>query len=86
MKKFFDFIFSMQFAGTLLLIFAASIGTATFIENDYGTAAAQAIVYRANWFEVLLIINAISLIGSVFKYKLYKRKRYSVLFFCRACI
>jgi hypothetical protein len=41
MKKFFDFIFSMQFAGTLLLVFAAAIGTATFIENDYGTLAAQ---------------------------------------------
>jgi cytochrome c-type biogenesis protein CcsB len=81
MKKFLDFIFSMQFAGTLLLIFAASIGTATFIENDYGTLAARTVVYDAWWFEALLVITAISLIGSVFKYRLYERKRYSVLFF-----
>ncbi len=81
MKKFFDFIFSMQFAGTLLLVFAAAIGTATFIENDFGTVAAQTLVYKATWFELLLLLSAISLIGSVFKYKLYKRKRYSVLFF-----
>jgi cytochrome c-type biogenesis protein CcsB len=81
MRKFFDFIFSMQFAGTLLLIFAAAIGTATFIENDFGTLAAKSVVYEARWFEALLVITAISLIGSVFKYKLYERKRYSVLFF-----
>jgi cytochrome c-type biogenesis protein CcsB len=81
MKKFFDFIFSMLFAGTLMLIFAAAIGTATFIENDYGTLAARSVVYEAGWFEGLLVLTAISLIGSVFKYKLYERKRYSVLFF-----
>ncbi len=81
MRKFFDFIFSMQFAGTLLLIFAAAIGTATFIENDFGTLAAKSVVYDAKWFEALLVLTAISLIGSVFKYKLYQRHRYSVLFF-----
>lgn len=81
MKKFFDFIFSMQFAGMLLLVFAAAIGTATFIENDFGTEASKATVYNAKWFEGLLILTAVSLIGSVFKYKLYERKRYSVLFF-----
>jgi cytochrome c-type biogenesis protein CcsB len=71
----------MQFAGTLMLIFAAAIGTATFIENDYGVLAAKSVVYDALWFEGLLVLNAISLIGSVFKYKLYQRHRYSVLFF-----
>lgn len=71
----------MQFAGTLMLIFAAAIGTATFIENDFGTLAAKSVVYDALWFEALLALGAISLIGSVFKYKLYERKRYSVLFF-----
>ena len=81
MKRFFDFIFSMQFAGMLMLLFAAAIGTATFIENDFGTAAAKATVYNATWFEGLLALTAISLIGSVFKYKLYERKRFSVLFF-----
>jgi cytochrome c-type biogenesis protein CcsB len=81
MRKFFDFIFSMQFAGTLMLVFAAAIGTATFIENDFGTLAAKSVVYDARWFEALLLLTAISLVGSVFKYKLYERKRYNVLLF-----
>ena len=76
----------MQFAGTLILVFAAAIGTATFIENDYGTLAARTVVYDARWFEGLLLLTAISLIGSVFKYKLYERKRYNVLVFHLAFI
>jgi len=86
MRKFFDYIFSMQFAGTLMLVFAAAIGTATFIENDYGTMAARSVVYDARWFEGLLLLTAISLVGSVFKYKLYERKRYNVLVFHLAFI
>lgn len=81
MKKIFDFLFSMQFAGTLMLVFAAAIGTATIIENDLGTLAARLIVYEALWFEVLLIVLAIGLIGSIFKYKLIQQKKYSVLLF-----
>ena len=81
MRKLFDFIFSMQFAGTLMLVFAAAIGTATFIENDFGTMAARSVVYDARWFELLLLLTAISLVGSVFKYKLFEKKRYNVLLF-----
>ena len=81
MRKFFDFLFSMQFAGTMMLVFAAAIGTATFVENDLGTLAAKLIVYEAKWFEILLLILAISMIGSVFKYKLYQRKKHTVLLF-----
>lgn len=81
MKKISDLIFSMQFAGALLLIIAAAIGTATFIENDFGTIAAQVLVYSATWFELLLLLTTVSLAGSVFKYRLYQRKKISVLFF-----
>ena len=81
MKKFFDFIFSMAFGGMMLLLFAAVAGTATFIENDFGTTAAKIIVYDAIWFELLLVITAISLTGSIFKYKLIKKRKYSALTF-----
>jgi len=81
MKKFFDFLFSMQFSGTLMLIFAGVIGAATFVENDLGTLAARIIVYDSRWFEVLLLIMSISMFGSIFKYKLYQRKKFTVLVF-----
>ena len=81
MKKLSDFFFSLQFALTLLVIFAVTIGTATFIEKDYGTTAAKVIVYDATWFEVLLFLLAVSLTGNIFRNKLIQRKKYNVLIF-----
>ncbi|MCP4553635.1 MAG: cytochrome c biogenesis protein CcsA [Bacteroidetes bacterium] len=81
MKKFIHFIFSMQLTGTLLLVFAGVIGIATFVENDLGTLAARLIIYDSRWFEMLLLILSIVMIGSIFKYKLYSRKKYTVLLF-----
>ncbi|HSG68163.1 MAG TPA: hypothetical protein VK994_05605 [Bacteroidales bacterium] len=81
MKKFYDIFFSMKFAGILMLLFAAVIGIATFIENDLGTQAARIMVYNTKWFEVLLLIISISLLGSVFRYRLVQRKKFSLLVF-----
>ncbi len=81
MKRFFDFLFSIQLSGTLLLIFAFVTGAATFIENDLGTLAARFLVYEACWFELLIALMAVNILGGIFKYKLYKRKKYTVLLF-----
>jgi len=86
MKKFIATVFSMKFAGMLLLVFAGVVAAATFIENDLGTSAAKDIVYNALWFEILLFITAISLTGSIFQYKLWRRKKFSVLFFHMAFV
>ena len=81
MKKYFDIFFSMKFSGALLLVFAAVAAFATFIENDLGTNAARVLVYNAKWFEILLLIISISMIGSVFQYRLIQRRKYSLLIF-----
>ena len=81
MKKLSSFLFSMFFTGILVVIFAIAIGYATFIENDYGTSTAKILIYNSRWFEILLFILSINLIGSVFKYKLIARKKWSVLLF-----
>ncbi|MGC9354835.1 MAG: cytochrome c biogenesis protein ResB, partial [Mariniphaga sp.] len=76
MKKFLAFLFSMLFTGILVTIFAIAIGYATFIENDYGTTTAKILIYNSRWFEILLIIIAINLIGSVFENKLFTKKKW----------
>jgi len=78
MKKLLDFLFSMQMMGTLIAIFAISIGAATFIENDFGTQAAKAIVYNATWFEVLLFLITVNLVANINRYKLYKKEKWSM--------
>jgi cytochrome c-type biogenesis protein CcsB len=81
MKKIVSFLFSMLFTVLLLMMFAISIAYATFIENDYGTATAQALIYQAWWFELLLLVGVINLAGSIFKYKLVNRKKWAILLF-----
>ena len=86
MKKIVSFLSSMLFTVLLLMMFAMSIAYATFIENDYGTATAQALIYQSWWFELLLLVGAVNLVGSVFKYKLVNRKKWAILLFHLAFI
>lgn len=76
MKKIIDFLFSMFFMGILVVIFAIAIAYATFIENDYGTVTAKILVYNARWFELILFVMCINLVGSIFKNKLIAQKRW----------
>ena len=81
MNKFASFFFSMLFTGILLVIFAVSIAYATFIENDYGTVTAKILIYNATWFEILLALLSINLIGSLFKYDLINKRKWPVSLF-----
>ena len=86
MNKIFSFLFSMLFSVMLLIMFAMAIAYATFIENDYGTETAQALIYQAWWFELLLVVGAVNLAGSVVQYKLVNRKKWAILLFHLAFI
>lgn len=69
-------------AGTLyMLVFAFAIGAATFIENDFGTSAAQKWVFRANWFEVLLILFCLAVATNIVRYRMIALKKWSSLMF-----
>ena len=80
-SKITKFIFSMSLTGILLLIFAASVGYATFVERDFGTETAKALIYNSTWLEVLQLLLVINLIGSIFKYKMYRKKKWGVFLF-----
>ena len=75
MKRLKDMLFSMELTGILLLLFTISIGFATFIENDFGTMTAKAKVYNATWFEVMLLLLAVNMGGSIFKHKMYLKHK-----------
>jgi hypothetical protein len=81
MKKLSDFLFSMQSMGIFILIFAFGIGAATFIENDFGTMAAKAVVYNATWFDILLGLLAANLIANIIRYRMYRREKLSIFLF-----
>jgi len=67
-------ILSMKMALLMLFLFGVLVGTATFIENDYGTQTAQALIYKAKWFELFLAYFIAILVYQILKYKSYKSK------------
>ena len=61
--------------GILFVVFAVSMAVATFIENDYGSPAAYSMIYNTLWFELILLLLAVNLIGQLIIFKLFKKTR-----------
>lgn len=81
MENFFKTLTSMKMMSILILIFAIAVGSATFIENDYGTDSAKVLIYNAKWFEFLLMLLTLNLIVNIFRFKLYKREKFAIFAF-----
>jgi len=81
MKKIIALLFSTRLMALLFLVFATTMGIATFIENDYGTPTAKALVYSSWWFEWIMLLFAINFFGNIFRFRLYKKEKWSVLLF-----
>lgn len=81
MKYLLSLIGSMKTMAVLMLVFAVSIGYATFVENDYGTPTAKAMIYNARWFEVLLGLLAINLTYNIIHFKMWRKGKGLVFLF-----
>lgn len=86
MKKLYNTLFSTRLTAVLFLVFGAANGIATFIENDYGTQASKALVYNTWWFELIMLIFVGNFIGNIFRYRLIRKEKISVLMFHLAFI
>ncbi len=67
-------LFSFRTTLVLLALLAMGAGYATFIENDFGTSTARVLVYNNLWYETILVLTTINLIGIIFKYKMWKNR------------
>ncbi|WP_232517350.1 cytochrome c biogenesis protein ResB [Aquimarina aggregata] len=81
MKYLLNTLFSSRFSGLLLLLFAISMAIATFLENDYNTETAKALIYNAKWFEILLLLLIINFIGNIAKYNLFSIQKAPIFLF-----
>lgn len=86
MKKIQDILISTRTMAFLLLVFAISMAVATFIENDYGTPTAKALIYEAKWFEAVMFLLILNFIGNIARYRLFRREKWPVLVFHLAFI
>jgi len=74
-------LFSPVFTGVLFVAFIVAMAVATFIENDFGAASARQMIYNSKWFELIFLLLAVNLVGQVLDYKLYRKKKITVLLF-----
>lgn len=81
MKKILDLLFSTKTTAIMLVIYALSMAWATFVENDYGTSVAKALIYNSKWFELIMLILILNFIGNIKKYKLWSLKKWPILTF-----
>ena len=86
MKKILDILISTRTMAVLLLVYAFSMAYATFLENDYGTPAAKALIYEAKWFELIMLLLILNFIGNIQRYRLFRREKWPVLVFHLAFI
>jgi hypothetical protein len=76
-----SFLVSMSFMGVLLIILIVVLALATFLESAYDTSTAWAVFYGTRWFEILLLLIAINIVGVMVKYRFFQRKKLVVLVF-----
>lgn len=65
----------------MLLLYALSMAVATFVENDYGTPVAKALIYNSWWFELIMIILVLNFMGNIQRYQLFRRPKWPLLVF-----
>ena len=76
--KYLKFLYSPLLMGILFVMFAIAMAVATFLENDLGSAAAYSMVYDTRWFELILLLLAVNLVGQVVIMKLLKREKLTI--------
>jgi cytochrome c-type biogenesis protein CcsB len=81
-----NIIISTRTTGLMLLVYAFSMAMATFVENDYGTPVAKALIYNCWWFEMVMVILIFNFIGNIGRYKLVQWKKLPLLVFHLAFI
>ncbi|MCD4710681.1 MAG: cytochrome c biogenesis protein ResB, partial [Bacteroidales bacterium] len=86
MLKKFSFLVSMPFMAVLMIILIVVLAVATFVESAYTTQTAWAVIYGTHWFELLMLLIGINLVGVMVKNRFFRRKKIVVLLFHLAFI
>ena len=73
-KKISNILFSYWTMLFLFILLAGGAAIATFIENDYGTSTSRVLVYNHIWYEVVMALSIINLLGIITKRKMWKQK------------
>ncbi len=81
LSKIYNLLISMKTLAVLFIVYATAMAIATFVENDFGTPTARTLIYNSFWFEAIMILLAINLVGNIIRFKLYKKQKWPVFLF-----
>ena len=68
------YFFSYGVVLLLLAILGIGAGVATFIESAYDTQSAKIAVYDAAWYETVMVLSCLCMIGLMYKTRMWRRK------------
>ncbi|WNH09773.1 cytochrome c biogenesis protein CcsA [Thalassobellus suaedae] len=75
-------LFSTRLTAILFLAFAAAMATGTFLDAGQATSPTpytRNLIYNAWWFEAIMVFFVINFCGNIFRYRLYKKEKWSTL-------
>ena len=75
------YLLGMPAVITLMLLYALFSALATFVENDFGTESAWALIYTSWYFALIQLWLGVALVYCIFKYKLFRKEKLPSLIF-----
>ncbi|WP_456437216.1 cytochrome c biogenesis protein CcsA [Psychroserpens sp.] len=81
-KKIANILFSTRLTGFLFIVFAVAMITGTFLDASQETSPTPYTrywIYNAWWFELIMVLFTVNFIGNLFRYRLYKKKKWATL-------
>ena len=78
-QKIGDMMASAKTAAVLILVYAAGLAGATFIEKYMGTAAAKSLVYYSPFFMLLQLLMVFNFLVLAVKYRLWQRRKWGAI-------
>lgn len=79
--KIYNFVVSMRTVLVLLVLMGGGAAVATFVENDFGSDSARAVVYNHWWFEVVIFLLFVALIGNIIRFKMWQKEKMPIFLF-----
>ncbi|MGJ8593164.1 MAG: cytochrome c biogenesis protein CcsA [Aquaticitalea sp.] len=81
-KKLANILFSTRLTAILFIVFAAAMATGTFLDRNMETSPTpytRTLIYNAWWFEAIMVFFVINFLGNMFRYRLFRWKKWSTL-------
>ncbi|MDX1270501.1 cytochrome c biogenesis protein CcsA [Bizionia paragorgiae] len=75
-------LFSTRLTAILFIVFALAMGIGTFLDAGQDTSPtpySRTLIYNTWWFEAIMVFFAINFFGNIFKYRLFRWKKWATL-------